>query len=66
MILPEDFNEAAVSGLLAWFDAHGVNYPWGDSPDPWGVWVSEVMLQQTTAGAVAPRYTPVDEQVSGP
>jgi A/G-specific adenine glycosylase len=57
LILPDGFDETAVSGLLAWFDAHGVNYPWRDSPDPWGIWVSEVMLQQTTAGAAASRYS---------
>ena len=40
--------------------AHGEPYPWSvDSarpPDPYGVWVSEVMLQQTTVAAVRPRY----------
>ncbi len=34
--------------------------PWraapGDSPDPYRVWLSEIMLQQTTVAAVAPRF----------
>src|ERR1700753_4183628 len=46
--------------LLAWYDRHRRRLPWralpGESPDPYRVWLSEVMLQQTTAGAVAPYY----------
>ena len=56
LILPEGFNQHAAAALLQWFHAHGVSYPWGDSPDPWGVWVSEVMLQQTTVASVKERY----------
>ncbi len=51
---------AAVDGiapaLLAWYDAHGRVLPWrargGAVPDPYAVWLSEVMLQQTTVAAV--------------
>ncbi|RKX69582.1 MAG: A/G-specific adenine glycosylase [Spirochaetes bacterium] len=50
------FNEEAAADLLKWFREYGVAYPWADSPDPWGIWVSEVMLQQTTVRAVEPRY----------
>ncbi len=46
--------------LLKWFDGYGTNYPWsaetGTAPDPYAVWISEVMLQQTTVAAVLPRY----------
>ena len=42
--------------LLQWFHQHGVHYPWAGNPSPWAIWVSEVMLQQTTVGAVLPRY----------
>ncbi|MDA0932709.1 MAG: A/G-specific adenine glycosylase [Planctomycetota bacterium] len=39
--------------LLAWYDAHGRTLPWRRStPDPWGTWVSEVMLQQTRVEVV--------------
>lgn len=44
--------------LLAWYDAHARDLPWrmppgaGQRPDPYGVWLSEVMLQQTTVAAV--------------
>jgi A/G-specific adenine glycosylase len=46
--------------LLAWFDRHGRTLPWrsksGVRPDPYRVWLSEIMLQQTTVRAVAPYY----------
>jgi A/G-specific adenine glycosylase len=52
----DSLNSEAAAFLLEWFREYGVAYPWGDSRDPWGIWVSEVMLQQTTVGAVEPRY----------
>ena len=47
--------------LLDWYAGHARSLPWrtkaGDvAPDPYAVWLSEVMLQQTTTAAVAPRY----------
>jgi A/G-specific adenine glycosylase len=54
--LTEVFDEETAGTLLSWFRENGVAYPWAESPDPWGIWVSEVMLQQTTVGAVEPRY----------
>ncbi|HUO55675.1 MAG TPA: A/G-specific adenine glycosylase [Rhodoblastus sp.] len=43
--------------LLAWYDRHRRELPWrpapGQKPDPYAVWLSEVMLQQTTTKAVA-------------
>ncbi|HCF57432.1 MAG TPA: A/G-specific adenine glycosylase, partial [Myxococcales bacterium] len=33
--------------LLAWFDAHQRDLPWRRRRDPYAVWLSEVMLQQT-------------------
>ncbi|MGD9739768.1 MAG: A/G-specific adenine glycosylase [Bauldia sp.] len=47
--------------LLAWYDRHARSLPWrvspadravGERPDPYRVWLSEVMLQQTTVAAV--------------
>ncbi|MBK8099263.1 MAG: A/G-specific adenine glycosylase [Planctomycetes bacterium] len=38
--------------LLAWFDAHRRDLPWRKTSDPWAIWVSEVMLQQTRVEAV--------------
>lgn len=50
-----------VSGkLLAWYDAHARDLPWrakrGVKPDPYHVWLSEIMLQQTTVAAVRDYY----------
>jgi A/G-specific adenine glycosylase len=46
--------------LLAWWDVHRRDLPWraapGETPDPYRVWLSEILLQQTTAAAVAPYY----------
>jgi A/G-specific adenine glycosylase len=43
--------------LLAWFRAHGRDLPWRHTRDPYAILVSEVMLQQTQAARVAPRFT---------
>lgn len=47
--------------LLHWYDAHARTLPWRarpgeNSPDPYRVWLSEVMLQQTTVAAVIPYF----------
>ncbi len=47
--------------LLDWYDHHRRDLPWrappGELPDPYRVWLSEVMLQQTTVATVRPRFT---------
>ena len=46
--------------LLAWYDRHARVLPWrarrGEHADPYRVWLSEIMLQQTTVKAVGPYY----------
>ncbi|MGB8577869.1 MAG: A/G-specific adenine glycosylase, partial [Pseudolabrys sp.] len=46
--------------LLAWYDRHARVLPWrarcGEQADPYRVWLSEIMLQQTTVKAVVPYY----------
>jgi A/G-specific adenine glycosylase len=45
--------------LLAWYDCKGRDLPWrqrGGRPDPYPVWLSEIMLQQTTVPAVKPYF----------
>ena len=42
--------------LLAWYGRHKRNLPWRESGDPYAIWVSEIMLQQTRAQVVAGRY----------
>lgn len=45
------------SALLAWFDVNQRRLPWRNETDPYRIWLSEVMLQQTTVQAVIPYYT---------
>ncbi|HEY0796258.1 MAG TPA: A/G-specific adenine glycosylase, partial [Acidisarcina sp.] len=42
---------------LAWFDAHARDLPWRRTLDPYAIWVSEIMLQQTRVAAVIDRYS---------
>jgi A/G-specific adenine glycosylase len=42
--------------LLAWYDANARDLPWRKSRDPYCVWVSEIMLQQTRVAAVIEHY----------
>ena len=46
--------------LLAWYDRHQRRLPWraapGEASDPYRVWLSEIMLQQTTVKAVGPYF----------
>ncbi len=43
--------------LLAWYDRHARDLPWRREQDPYRIWLSEVMLQQTRANTVIPYYT---------
>ena len=49
-----------VDALLAWYDEERRDLPWRVAPgkraDPYRVWLSEIMLQQTTVKAVIPFY----------
>jgi A/G-specific adenine glycosylase len=53
-------SEGRTAALLAWYDRERRALPWraapGTLPDPYAVWLSEVMLQQTTVPAVIPYY----------
>ncbi len=42
--------------VLGWYGLHGRKLPWRESADPYRVWLSEVMLQQTTVAAVVPYF----------
>ena len=48
------------AALLAWYDKHRRRLPWrsppGKTADPYAVWLSEIMLQQTTVTAVKPYF----------
>ena len=42
--------------MLRWFDAHARDLPWRRTSDPYRVWISEIMLQQTQVATVIPYY----------
>ncbi len=42
--------------LLAWYDSNRRHLPWRESRDPYAIWVSEIMLQQTRVAVVIERY----------
>jgi A/G-specific adenine glycosylase len=60
-IVPQQVAALDSPAVLAWYDTHARNLPWrtspsdraaGIRPDPYRVWLSEIMLQQTTVAAV--------------
>ncbi|HLK83571.1 MAG TPA: A/G-specific adenine glycosylase [Xanthobacteraceae bacterium] len=57
---PQGGTDERAAALLCWFDRHRRVLPWraprGETADPYRVWVSEIMLQQTTVKAVTPYY----------
>ena len=57
---PQGGGEKSAAALLSWFDRHRRALAWraapGEVADPYRVWLSEIMLQQTTVTAVTPYY----------
>ncbi|WP_207456245.1 A/G-specific adenine glycosylase [Azospirillum sp. SYSU D00513] len=53
-------SQDAPAQLLSWYDRHRRDLPWrarpGETADPYRVWLSEIMLQQTTVPAAAPYF----------
>ena len=49
-------NARLSSKLLHWYRLYKRTLPWRDHPDPYAVWVSEIMLQQTRVEAVIPYF----------
>lgn len=59
--MPDNVSHVIADQLLAWYDAHARALPWRappgtPPPDPYRVWLSEVMLQQTQVAAVIPYF----------
>ena len=44
------------SALLAWYDSQHRRLPWRGTKDPYAIWISEIMLQQTKVETVIPYY----------
>lgn len=55
MIPPDDFPRVR-SALLRWYARHKRAMPWRGAKDPYAVWVSEIMLQQTQVATVTPYF----------
>ena len=54
--LPPEARVELRRALLTWYDARSPDYPWRGSGDPYRVWISEIMLQQTRVATVAGYY----------
>ncbi|MFS0786031.1 A/G-specific adenine glycosylase [Shouchella sp. 1P09AA] len=56
----QELNQAKINAfqtnLVGWYNEHKRDLPWRTSQDPYRVWVSEVMLQQTRVDTVIPYY----------
>ncbi len=50
------FTPASCDALLAWYRASKRDLPWRQTTDPYRIWISEIMLQQTRVEAVKPYY----------
>src|SRR5208282_5439296 len=53
---PDSSRRTFHARLLAWYDQHARDLPWRESRDPYRVWLSEIMLQQTRVAAVIAHY----------
>ncbi len=49
-------NSSGQKSLVAWFLKHQRSLPWRENRDPYRIWISETMLQQTTSTAVKPFF----------
>lgn len=50
------FTQETIDALLAWYRASRRDLPWRHTTDPYHIWLSEIMLQQTRVEAVKPYY----------
>ncbi len=55
-ILKNKLSHEIVPPLLSWFKENKRDLPWRHTKDPYAIWISEIMLQQTRCEAVKPYY----------
>ena len=61
--LDEEERVKAIAGpLLSWFGSNARELPWRNNQEPYPVWISEIMLQQTRVEAVKPYFKRFMEQ----
>lgn len=53
---PTHLTDASRARLARWFDANRRHLPWREHPDPWHIWLSEVILQQTRVDQGLPYF----------
>ena len=44
------------NNLISWYNHNHRQFPWRETTNPYYIWISEIMLQQTTTEAVIPYY----------
>ena len=49
--------------LLKWYDANVHPFPWRSTRNPYQIWLSEIMLQQTQVNTVVPFYNPTQDVI---
>lgn len=54
--MDQAISPSAVSALLDWYRVSARDLPWRHTTDPYRIWISEIMLQQTRVEAVKPYY----------
>ncbi len=54
--LKNNLPQKIVPALLSWYDGGKRDLPWRHTKDPYAIWISEIMLQQTRCEAVKPYY----------
>ena len=54
--IPSGIRTRIRTALLRWYDCNKRDLPWRRTRDPYAIWVSETMLQQTRVGTVLPYY----------
>ena len=59
-MIPDEFDSKQLSrfrrALRKWYPSHARDLPWRRTSDPYRIWISEIMLQQTTVTAVVPYF----------
>jgi len=55
LLMPQQFADLRAN-LLGWYEQNRRDLPWRRTRDPYAIWVSEIMLQQTRVAAVVERY----------
>jgi A/G-specific adenine glycosylase len=50
------YNNSFAKTLNTWYRKYARDLPWRETTDPYKIWISEIMLQQTTVNAVIPYY----------